>query len=147
MQIKQAKQCDVPGLVAVAGTAYERATGKKDFRVDVSAGNWMVLVGNETGTIFYVADNSGPPQGLICGYKTQNIDTGKTVAIMWHWFVESPAKGYGVQLLWKFQRWAKEKHCQQIQIGCLNEFWDKSHEALYKKLGYKCHGLNFVKEL
>ena len=146
MQIKEAKAFEVPEIVGMAHRVYEWATSKQDFDEGVSAANWIRLVQDGNGVVFVVADIAGNPVGFICGYRSRNIDTGKWVAQMWHWWVGREAKGQGAHLLKRFEAWAKAKECAQVNIGCLSRLWDKRHEQIYERMGYKMDGLNFCKE-
>ena len=127
----------------MAERAYEWGTGKKDFDSAVSAGNWITLIQSGNGAVFVVGDDV--PMGLICGYKTHNIDTGRWTAQVWHWYCESPARGHGIDLLRRFEVWAKEAGCESVSLGCMAQLWSKGHEKIFKRLGYELEGLNFTK--
>lgn len=146
MQIKEAKLYEIPGIVEIAHRVYEWGTGKQDFNEGVSAANWMRLVQNGDGVVFTVIDVVGNPIGFICGYRSKNMDTGQWSAQMWHWWVSKEAKGEGAHLLKRFEKWAKDRDCREIKIGCLSRLWDKRHQQIYERMGYKMDGLNFSKE-
>lgn len=146
MQIKEAKPYEVPVVVGMARRVYEWATGRSDFNEGVSAAAWIRMVQNGEGVVFVINDWQGFPIGFICGYRQQNIDTGKWSAQMWHWWVSKEAKGYGAHLLRRFEGWARAKDCATTKIGCLSRLWDKRHEQIYERMGYKMDGMNFVKE-
>ncbi len=146
MQIKEAKAYEIPGVVEMASRVYEWATSKQDFDIGVSAGNWIRLVQSGDGVVFTVVDVAGNPVGFICGYRHRNIDTGKWSAQMWHWWVSHEAKGYGGHLLKRFEAWAKAKDCGEITISCLSRLWDKRHQQIYERMGYRMDGLSFSKE-
>ena len=145
MVIKQIPAYAVPSVLNLAAKAYKWGTGKDDFNKSVAAGNWMNLITEGNGVVFAVSDN-GFPVGLLCGYKTRNIDTGKAIAQMWHWYVAPEARGCGLRLLRRFEAWAKENGCQSVKIGCLTTLWDGHHEKVYKRLGYELAGMSFEKE-
>ena len=147
MQVRQAQPHEVPAVVALGRRAYEWATGKTDFNEAVAAGNWVCLTQSGQGVIFIVADYSGAPVGLLCGFKTRSIDTGKLVAQMWHWYVEPAAKGYGSHLLKRFESWAKEQGCSEVAVGCMAQLWSDRHRGIYERLGYKLDGMKFTKEM
>jgi len=146
MQIKEAKAFEIPEIVGMARRVYEWGTGRKDFNEGVSTANWIRLVQSGDGVVFVVSDFVGSPAGFICGYRHRNIDTGEWTAQMWHWWVGQEARGYGAHLLKRFEKWAKAKECRQVNIGCLSRLWDKRHEKIYERLGYKMDGLSFSKE-
>jgi len=146
VQVRLAEVHEVPAVVAIGRRAYESATGKTDFNEAVSAGNWVCLLQSGKGVIFIVVEDSGEPVGMICGYKSRNIDTGKWVAQMWHWFVEPAATGYGGHLLKRFEGWAKEQGCEEISLTCFPQLWTERHRGIYERMGYKLDGLIFNKE-
>ena len=146
MQIRQPDLSEIPAVVALGRRAYEWSTGKKDFNEEVSAGNWIHLVQSGEGVVFVVFEDSGAPVGFISGYKSRNIDTGKTVAQMWHWYMEPSARGQGAHLLKRFEAWAKEQGCSEIAIGCMAQLWSDRHRGIYERLGYKLDGMKFIKE-
>lgn len=147
MIVKEIPAYAVPSVLNIAAKAYKWATGRDDFNRKVAAGNWISQVQAGNGVVFVVSDENGMPVGLLCGYKSQNIDTGKRIATMWHWYVEPEARGQGLELLRRFEVWAKEKDCQGMRIGCLAALWDSHHEKVYKRLGYELDGMNFNKEI
>lgn len=146
MLIKQLPACEVPSVLSMAERAYKWGTGREGFNKAVSAGNWIRLVQSGDGAVFVVSDDSGIPVGLICGYKTHNIDTGKWIAQVWHWYCDPPARGFGIDLLRRFEAWAKEVGCESISLGCMAQLWTKGHEKIFSRLGYKLNGLSFTKE-
>lgn len=146
MKIRFATPAQVPEVAKLARQAYEWATGKIDYNESVSMGNWIVQVQTGHGVVIQVVDDGGQVHGLLCGYKSHDIDTGKLSAQMWHWYVDKEAKGWGIRLMWAFEKWSKEQGCLQVDIGCLPNLWDKAHEKIYSRLGYKFTGLSFTKE-
>lgn len=146
MQIREAKPYEIPGIVGLAHKVYEWATGRKDFDEGVSAASWIRLIQSGDGVVFTVVDMAGNPTGFICGYRHRSIDTGRYIAQMWHWWVSPEAKGNGGHLLKRFEKWAKMNGCDSVSIGCLARLWDKRHQQIYERMGYKMEGMNFVKE-
>lgn len=129
----------------MARRAYEWGTGKRDYNPEMSLRAWAGMVGAGSGVVLAVMDGERPV-GLLCGYRSINIDTGKLTAQMWHWFVEPEARGWGLQLLREFERWAEEQGCQRIAIGCNANLWTEKHHKIYARKGYELEGLNFSKE-
>jgi GNAT superfamily N-acetyltransferase len=136
---------DIPAVVERAAGVYRWGTGRDDFDKSVSAGNWISLLETGNGAVFLVED-SGVSVGFICGYKTHNIDTGKWTAQVWHWYCDPPARGHGIDLLRRFEAWAKEAGCESVSLGCMAQLWSKGHEKIFDRLGYKLDGLSFIKE-
>lgn len=147
MRIVKAQPHQVPAVVSLGRRAYEWGTGKTDFDDSVSAGNWIHLVQNGDGVVFFVSDEQDKPIGFICGYKARNIDTGKLTAQMWHWFVEPAAKGLGLQLLREFEKWGSAQGCDRVAIGCNANLWTDKHRKIYARKGYEMEGMNFSKEI
>jgi len=145
VQIRPAALHEIPAVVSLGRRAYEWATGKTDFDEAVSAGNWINLVNSGEGVVFVIAEESRV-LGFICGYKSRNIDTGKLVAQMWHWFVETEARGHGVYLLRRFEAWAVKQGCQEVSITCFPQLWTDKHRGIYERMGYKLEGMIFMKE-
>lgn len=145
MRIARLTPSQVPDVTEMARRAYEWGTGKRDYNVDVSIGAWAKLVADGSGVVLAVMDD-GRPVGLLCGYKSRNIDTGKLTAQMWHWFVEPAAHGWGMELLRDFERWAAEQRCDRIAIGCNANLWTEKHHKIYARKGYELDGLSFSKE-
>lgn len=145
MRIARLTPSQVPAVTEMARRAYEWGTGKRDYNAAISIGAWTGMVASGTGVVLAVVDGERPV-GLLCGYRAVNIDTGKLTAQMWHWFVEPEAKGWGLQLLREFERWAAEHGCKRIAIGCNANLWTEKHHKIYARKGYELEGLNFSKE-
>lgn len=145
MPIRAASPQDIPGVVQMAARVYLEKIGKKDFNEAVSAGNWIHLVSSGEGAVFVAEDESGIT-GLICGYRSRNIDTGKATAQIWHWYTGPRGKGQGVSLLKRFEAWASSKGCEVVSIGCTACLWSDRHRKLYDRLGYTLESMSFVKE-
>lgn len=144
-EIRQATLVDLPRCIEVGERYYREIFGRDDFNFGYSLYRWVELVKAGTGAAFFV-EHQGEVIGVICGFFSPNIDTGKNMATVAHWCIDPRAKGHGVRLLWAFKRWAKEKGCASLVLTCSPETWDDKHEALYKKMGYKDFGRKFITE-
>lgn len=143
MEVKAASLIDLPRVIAVGADYYRELFKKDDFNFGYSLNRWVQLLKSGTGAAFYV-ERDGEVVGMICGFITPSIDTGKPVASVQHWYCG--VGGYGLRLLWAFKRWAKANGARSLVLTCSPETWDERHEALYNKMGYKDYGRKFIME-
>lgn len=119
----------------------------RNFNKDVAAKHWASFIVSREGAIFCVADKEGKVLGVVCGFTNQCIDTGDTEAHVWHWKVDESASGYGVRLLWNFQKWAKAHGAKRIHLGCCAQLWTRGNETLFTRLGYTLEGVILSKRI
>ena len=143
--IIQATEKEVDQIVTLANE-FSKESKFARFNIDVLIPNIKNIVNNNIGVLFLAYDN-GELIGTICGIKYPDLLSGELTASELFWFVNKRKRGVGINLLNRFEGWAKDQGCKRIVMTYLSDSMPKTVKTIYEKRSYEYLESNYIKEL
>lgn len=146
MVIREATIADLPLIEPGAREFYAASEHLRNLNMEHFIKNWNMLLSSGTGVIFFLEDTE-QVTGFIGGTRFPDMNNGELIATECFWFVRQAARGHGWRLYRRFERWAKESGCVQIQMVHLADSMPEQLERFYERLGFKRAEVRYCKEL
>lgn len=126
----------------VSSTKYERYVGNDP---EYSTGLIERLIASSDDAAIFVADCDGQVVGMFAVFVFQHPMSGRRVATEAFWWLDPAHRGYGVYLLRKAERWARERGAWCLSMMAPS---DKPRVAqIYEALGYERVEITYQKAL
>jgi GNAT superfamily N-acetyltransferase len=126
---------------------YAAAPGLGRFRLDRFRALWTQILANDTGVIFADECADGQIHGVIGGVVHPEIYGDRTIAEEFFWFVRPYSRGSGVALYRAFERWARERGADEIQMCHLTESMPAKVARFYSGAGFHAVEVRYAKAL
>ena len=146
ISIAKAMVGDLPKLEKMGHEFYEEGNIPTKFVPEVFIRNWTKFLENELGVI-YTLHSEGNVVGAIGGVRFNDVNSDELIATEFFWFVKQGYRGYGMQLLQKFEDWAKEHGVTKIIMVHLHDLMPDKLRRIYKRYGYKEVETHYIKEV
>ena len=100
--------------------------------------NWSSRIEHDPGSaIFYQTNGSPEPVGAIGCYTFKSGLDGVLEAKEAFWFTDPERRGGGLELLGKFEGWAKERGAKRLWMVRLDGIRERALDRLYARRGYR----------
>ena len=131
--IRNATHADISRLVEMGGRFIASSHYSKHFADNVLARHVLMgrLIEQPDGALF-VSEKDGAVVGMIGVWAYQHPCSGDRVGGEVFWWVEPEARGCGIELLRRAERWADDMGCVCFQMIAP----DDKVARLYRRLGY-----------
>lgn len=126
---------DLPRMEAAALRFYSSSRWLRKFELQRFINLWTTLLGNGTGVIFLLEEH-GVILGAIGGVAYPEAYSDELLAQEFFWFIEEEHRGGGLALYRCFERWAREKGCDEIRMVHLSDSMPDKVAAFYQRMGY-----------
>ena len=140
---------DTDELEKVEDAAHEFYAASKflgTFRLDRFIEIWAQLLASGAGVIF-ADDLDGEIMGVIGGVIHREIYGEALIAEEFFWFVREGARGAGVALYRRFERWARERGAREIQMVHLFDSMPAKVARFYLRSGFEPVEMRYRKAL
>ena len=145
--IRQLGIDDLDALEDAAREFYAAAPGLGVFRLDHFRAPWAQILANGSGVIFADECADGQIHGVIGGVVHREIYGDRTIAEEFFWFVRQYSRGSGVALYRRFERWARERGADEIQMCHLIESMPAKVARFYQGAGFRAVEVRYAKSL
>lgn len=110
--------------------------------------SWQRILNAGFGVIFMLVVD-GACHGAIGGMEYRDPCSGKQVATEAFWFVRETHRGSvaSIRLYLTFERWARERGCEQIQMVHMADVDPKRLAGMYRRMGFELMEVRYVKDL
>jgi hypothetical protein len=112
--------------------------------------SWGKLIELDIACVMLYFGGNNEAQGIIGGTVTPCTMTGQPIAQEAFWWVSPHLRGKspaGLNLLRKWEWWAKGKSAVRAYVGNLYRLNDQAMRQLYSRLGYDPLEIHYVKQL
>ena len=118
--------------------------------VDYADQTYRDLISTGAGQIFLMFDVEMDSfiGGLGC-LKAPDLHNGEMIAVETFWYVvpEYRDSAHGIELLFAFEKWAKDNNCTKMAMIHLADSSPERLKKLYERLGYKLLESHYIKEV
>lgn len=145
-EIRAATVADLPRMEAVAREFYSASKHLREFHIARFVAVWTRLLALEEAAIF-LCEVDGEIAGAISGLVHPDIYGYELIAEEFFWFIRPEARGAGVRLYFAFEKWAREKGAQWIQMVHLKDLMPEKVGRFYEQMGYEAIETRYEKRL
>jgi len=143
--IRRASLDDLPRLAPMAREFYSQSQFLHHFDADRFAKCWTELLTLGTGVIFLLGTED--ISGVLGGVIYPDLYSGRLIATEFFWYVRLGSRGHGMQLYLAFERYAKNRGCEEIRMVHLLDSMPEKLSRVYRRLGYAPAEVHYVKEV
>ena len=144
--IRTATVEDLGRVEQCARRFYASSRFLKGFRLEVFEKTWTGILAADFGVLLLL-ECGAEIVGAIGGVAYPDPNSGELLATEFFWFVEDGHRGRGLELYRRFEAWARERDCKQINMGHLADLMDEKHRRVYAHLGFEMAEYRWMKEL
>lgn len=107
---------------------------------------WTQLLSSGAGVIF-TDERAGETVGAIGGLVHREIYSEVLIAEEFFWFVREEHRGAGVQLYRRFERWARDRGAESLQMVHLFDVMPEKVAKFYLHSGFEPMEMRYMKKL
>lgn len=144
--VGQASESDIESIAMIGKSFYGEGSLPGRFNADVFANSWHSFIDSGSGVIFHLS-LYGEIVGAIGGLIYPDPNDGDLVASEFFWYVEKGHRGHGLELLYKFEDWAKSSGAKRIIMVHLSSLMPEAIKKIYQRNGYSELETSYIKSL
>jgi GNAT superfamily N-acetyltransferase len=146
VEVIPATVADIPELYGLAARFYAESNLLGTFDAEMFRANWERILRENVGAIFLLKSGNWLA-GALGGVVYPDMYQDRLVATEFFWFVKPESRGSGLRLYDAFEKWAKERGCQQIRMVHLLDVMPERVSQIYLRLGFTPAEVHYIKEI